>query len=289
MHLSRRFKKPGQEFQKQTREFRDLTKIQTYYNFGVYAAIFGLAFLSVPLYRIYCEHTGLVGDYSQKDYSAYNKDVNKHRKFAIAFKAESDPEVNWEFEQVQDKLYVNAGETALMFYRAYNAEPDPVIGFSTYQVFPEEAQAYFSKIQCFCFNQQLLNPKEELQLPLYFYLEPEILEDKFLEDVNEIRVVYTFIKCLKQDMLKYVEEELERVKQNKAYLEDLRAKKRVQDRLAGKEVEEIAHLRENISNSKQGIELLELKKMELLKEQAIEESKNKNKNKIQDQDKPAKV
>ena len=99
---------------------------------------------------------------------------------------------------------MNAGETALMFYRAYNREPNPVIGFATYNIFPEEAMPYFSKIQCFCFNQQLLNPKEELQLPLYFYLEPEINEDPALQNVDEINMSYSLIKCKKQDMLKYV-------------------------------------------------------------------------------------
>ena len=99
------------------------------------------------------------------------------------------------------------------------------IGFSTYAVFPEEATLYFSKIQCFCFHQQLLNPQEEVQLPLYFYLEPEIVDDEILKGVQTIHVIYKFFRAKKQDLAKMAEEELTRVEHNKSILEEMRRKK----------------------------------------------------------------
>lgn len=122
-------------------------------------------------------------------------------------------------------MIVNAGETALAFYRAYNHEQYPIIGFATYQVSPEEATLYFSKIQCFCFHQQMLNPKEELQLPLFFYLEPEINDDPILENIKEIKIVYKFYKAKKQDLAKMAEEEMRRVEENKRILAEMREKK----------------------------------------------------------------
>jgi len=141
------------------------------------------------------------------------------------FKAECDPDVKWEFEPIQTEVIVNAGETALAFYRAFNHEDFPIIGFATYQISPEDASLYFSKIQCFCFHQQMLNPKEELQLPLFFYLEPEIVDNPILEKVNEIKVVYKFYRAKKQDLAKLAEEELNRVAENKRILTEMRAKK----------------------------------------------------------------
>lgn len=143
----------------------------------------------------------------------------------MIFNAESDPDVKWEFEPIQNEVIVNAGETALAFYRAYNHEEYPIIGFATYQVSPEEATLYFSKIQCFCFHQQMLNPKEELQLPLFFYLEPEINDDPILEHIKEIKIVYKFYKAKKQDLAKMAADEMRRVEENKRILAEMREKK----------------------------------------------------------------
>lgn len=90
---------------------------------------------------------------------------------------------------------------------------------------------YFSKIQCFCFHQQLLNPFEELQLPLYFYLEPEICEDEYLAGTNdEITIIYKFIRAKKQDLAKMADEELRKVQRNKEILRDMRRAKKLKQR-----------------------------------------------------------
>ena len=87
---------------------------------------------------------------------------------------------------------MNAGETALSFYKVYNRSYRPIAGIAIYQIYPEEASLYFNKIQCFCFENQLLYPKESLELPLLFYLDPVIQHDKTIKDEQEIFLTYHF-------------------------------------------------------------------------------------------------
>lgn len=130
-----------------------------------------------------------------------------------------------------------------------------VEGFATYSIFPEDASLYFSKIQCFCFNQQLLNPREELQLPIYFYLEPEIADDPLLLHTQEIRILYRFIKCAKQDMLKYVDEEMKRIEENKKVLENMREIKAQQMKVQQEKDQRISIITENKSMRRQAEEM----------------------------------
>ena len=106
---------------------------------------------------------------------------------------------------------MGSAETAIVFYRLYNKEEKPIVGFSTYNISPEDCNVYFAKIQCFCFNQQLINPKEELLLPLFFYLEPEINDDPDVCRADYIHVAYTFLKSAKQNLARFAAEELKKV------------------------------------------------------------------------------
>ncbi len=175
-------------------------------NLGVLSAIFGFCYMMVPLYKAFCQKMGLQGDTHKKDYSqmAKSRKNNRNRKFNVIFEGEADPEMNWDFDPEQSELKVHAGETALMFYKALNKQNKPMIGTAIYSVYPEFASQYFSKIQCFCFNQQMLNPGEEVLMPLYFYFEPEIEEDPNIEGIDTIRVSYRFFMCKKQDLAKLV-------------------------------------------------------------------------------------
>jgi cytochrome c oxidase assembly protein subunit 11 len=186
------------------------------FNIGVLSGLFGLVYMMVPLYKTFCQKMGLQGDNHKKDYSqmSKNKKSNKNRKFKVTFEGEADPEMNWDFEPEQHELKVHSGETALMFYRALNKQSKPMIGTAIYTVYPEFASQYFSKIQCFCFNQQMLNPGEEVLMPLYFYFEPEIEEDPNLQKIDNIIISYRFFRCKKQDLAKLVQE------QNKKELTD---------------------------------------------------------------------
>lgn len=91
-------------------------------------------------------------------------------------------------------LQVVPGETALAFYSAKNPTDHPVVGISTYNVIPFEAGAYFNKIQCFCFEEQQLNPHEEVDLPVFFYIDPDFIEDPKMELVDSITLSYTFFE-----------------------------------------------------------------------------------------------
>jgi len=104
-------------------------------------------------------------------------------------------------------------------------------GFSTYEINPPYATLFFSKIQCFCFHQQLLNPFEELQLPLYFYLEPEICDDEFMATTNdELTIIYKFIRAKKQNLAQMAQEELRKVERNKKILREMRKEKRLKEK-----------------------------------------------------------
>lgn len=96
---------------------------------------------------------------------------------------------------IQSHLQVFPGETALAFYTAKNPTDKPVIGISTYNVIPFEAGAYFNKIQCFCFEEQQLNPNEEVDMPVFFYIDPDICEDPKLEFLEDIILSYTFFEA----------------------------------------------------------------------------------------------
>ncbi len=172
------------------------------YNLGWYSMIFGIVYLTVPLYRLFCRSIGLEGNVEQKDYSELSREKLKlmTRKLQIEFQSEVDPEMNWEFNPMQETLEIHPGETALAFYEVHNKSPKPIIGVATYTVFPEYASNYFSKIQCFCFNQQMVNSYEKLELPLYFYIEPEYMDDRRLENIDTIKIIYRFFPCKKQHL-----------------------------------------------------------------------------------------
>jgi len=89
-------------------------------------------------------------------------------------------------------VVVNAGETALSFYKVYNRSDKPIAGIAIYQIFPDECALYFNKIQCFCFENQLLYPKESVDLPVLFYLDPAIGHDPNLSDCKDILLTYHF-------------------------------------------------------------------------------------------------
>ena len=206
------------------------------FNIGLLSSIFGGVYLSIPLYRLFCQKTGLEGDQTKKDYSS-EKNATKRfsKKIIVEFEAETHPDLNWEFEPMQNEVIIHPGETALMFYKAFNKQDKPVIGVSTYTVFPEFASNYFSKIQCFCFNQQMINSKEELELPLYFYIEPDFLNDSALEGINRVKILYRFFPCKKQDMAKIIfDRDLKELKQKKFLKEkrivrlDIRNPKRIE-------------------------------------------------------------
>uniref|UniRef100_A0AAQ4QIQ6 Cytochrome c oxidase assembly protein COX11, mitochondrial n=1 Tax=Gasterosteus aculeatus aculeatus TaxID=481459 RepID=A0AAQ4QIQ6_GASAC len=119
----------------------------------------------------------------------------KGRVLKISFNADTHASMQWNFRPQQSEIFVVPGETALAFYRAKNPTNKPIIGISTYNVVPFDAGQYFNKIQCFCFEEQRLNPHEEVDMPVFFYIDPEFDEDPRMARVDTITLSYTFFEA----------------------------------------------------------------------------------------------
>lgn len=162
---------------------------------GVCGMIFGATYLYPMFYRTFCEKTGYAGagvNRKEIDYRSMHDKSKIHRKYQVLFKGSAEPDLKWSFFPLQESVTVNPGETVLAFYRAHNANTIPTIGISAYVIQPDDAVQYFNKIQCFCFDEQLLNPQEEVDFPLFFYLDPKIVDDPALADCKEVTLMYTF-------------------------------------------------------------------------------------------------
>ncbi|KAI5694983.1 hypothetical protein M8J76_007271 [Diaphorina citri] len=116
------------------------------------------------------------------------------RPIKITFNADTSSSMRWNFRPQQADITVYPGETALAFYTAKNPTNSPIVGISTYNVVPFDAGQYFNKIQCFCFEEQQLNPHEEVDMPVFFYIDPEFVEDPRMEEVDNIILSYTFFE-----------------------------------------------------------------------------------------------
>lgn len=109
--------------------------------------------------------------------------------------------MRWNFRPQQTAIRLVPGETALAFYTATNPTDEPITGISTYNVIPFEAGQYFNKIQCFCFEEQRLNPHEQVDMPVFFYIDPEFTEDPAMAKVDTITLSYTFFEAKEAERL----------------------------------------------------------------------------------------
>lgn len=154
-----------------------------------------LAYASVPLYDLFCKVTGFAGT-TQRSIEAPGHILN--RTITISFNADTDPALPWQFAPAQKAVDVKVGEKKLIFYRAKNIGNAPVTGVATFNVVPEKAGSYFDKIQCFCFENQTLQPGQEVEMPVSFFIDPAIANDKNLADVTDITLSYTFFAAKKK-------------------------------------------------------------------------------------------
>ncbi|XP_043789572.1 cytochrome c oxidase assembly protein COX11, mitochondrial [Apis laboriosa] len=163
--------------------------------FGI--LVMGFTYASVPLYRIFCQSYNYGGTLSVNHDNTKIQSMKpfKDRVIKIKFNADTAAMMQWNFKPQQNFIKVMPGETALAFYRAQNPLDVPITGISTYNVVPYEAAQYFNKIQCFCFEEQRLNPHEEVDMPVFFYIDPEFVNDPKMEDVKEIVLSYTFFEA----------------------------------------------------------------------------------------------
>jgi cytochrome c oxidase assembly protein subunit 11 len=153
------------------------------------AAMVGAAYAAVPLYRLFCQVTGFDG--TPRIASAPSQHV-LDKAIAIRFDANVAPGLAWRFEPAHTTMQVRIGENTLTFYRATNLSDRPLRGTATYNVLPEQAAPFFNKLECFCFKEQLLQPGESLEMPVSFFVDPQIVGDKDAHGVTHITLSYTF-------------------------------------------------------------------------------------------------
>jgi cytochrome c oxidase assembly protein subunit 11 len=158
---------------------------------GVVCGMVGLSFASVPLYRIFCQVTGLGGTTQQADALP---DEAIERMITVRFNADIDSSLPWRFKPGEKEVKIKVGEQGLTFYKAASLADFPTTGHATYNVTPLKAGLYFNKIHCFCFDEQTLAGGEEVDMGVNFFIDPAINEDPNLDDVQTITLSYTFFR-----------------------------------------------------------------------------------------------
>ncbi|MEM9031009.1 MAG: cytochrome c oxidase assembly protein [Pseudomonadota bacterium] len=156
---------------------------------GVAVLMGGLAWASVPLYDLFCRVTGYGG---ATGVAETGSDEILERTITVKFDASLARDMPWEFTPVVREMDIRIGETGLAFYEAYNPTDEPVAGTASYNVTPYAAGGYFTKIACFCFELQVLGPGERVQMPVSFYVDPEIVDDPEGRFAQHITLSYTF-------------------------------------------------------------------------------------------------
>ena len=156
---------------------------------GLVAVMVGLSFASVPLYRLFCQATGYGGVPQRADRAP---DEILDRTIRIRFDANVDHSLPWTFVPDQGVIDVKIGETALAFFKATNNSAVPVTGRAIFNVAPELAGRYFTKIECFCFKQQTLAAHASAEMPVTFFVDPKIVDDEDTKTISEITLSYTF-------------------------------------------------------------------------------------------------
>ncbi len=160
----------------------------------VVAGMVGLAFASVPLYRLFCKVTGFGGTTQVAD-SAPSQAATGLPPVSVRFDANVSPALKWEFVPVSASLSLVPGEQTTVLYRAKNIGTAPSTGTATFNVTPQKAGPYFMKIECFCFTEQTLQPGESMEMPVSFFVDSEIGTDMNTMDVEEIVLSYTFFEA----------------------------------------------------------------------------------------------
>ncbi len=156
---------------------------------GVLACMGALTAAAVPLYDMFCRVTGYGGT---PNTATETTGVVLDETVRVRFDANSVSSMNWTFRPMQRDVTVRIGEEALVFYEAINHSDHPVTGRAIYNVTPEVTGYYFDKIECFCFTEQTLQPGERVEMPISFFVDPEIVNDPDTARVRDITLSYTF-------------------------------------------------------------------------------------------------
>lgn len=153
------------------------------------AGMVGMSFAAVPLYRIFCQATGFAGT-TQRASDAPDGILN--RKITIRFDGNVGNGLGWSFRPLERQVTLRVGEVGEVSYTAENRTGTASVGSATFNVTPNAAGAYFNKLDCFCFTEQILDAGQSLDMPVQFFVDPAIVDDPDLDYVNTITLSYTF-------------------------------------------------------------------------------------------------
>ena len=156
---------------------------------GVVVTMGALAWAAVPFYSWFCRVTGYAGT-TNTSVQASDKVLDEY--VTVWFDANTAPDMPWQFKPKQRSIKLRIGESGMAFYEAYNPTDETVAGTASYNVAPDLAGYYFTKIQCFCFTEQVLKPHERVEMPVVFYVDPEIVDDPDAGRIRNITLSYTF-------------------------------------------------------------------------------------------------
>jgi cytochrome c oxidase assembly protein subunit 11 len=157
----------------------------------------GLAYASVPLYDMFCRATGYGGTVQVGGPAApgASKD-STGRVVTVRFNANTAPGLPWRFSPGQGPMQLRLGDEAMAFYQASNTAAAPVTGVATYNVTPATVGKYFHKTACFCFEQQTLEPGQQVDMPIAFWVDPQMAKDPATRDIHTITISYSFFRSL---------------------------------------------------------------------------------------------
>lgn len=154
-------------------------------------AMIGVSYAAVPLYTLFCQVTGFGGTTQRAEAPA---DRVVDRTIKVRFNADVNQDLPWAFAPETREVSLKLGEAGFVSYRAENTGTTPVTGTAVYNVTPAKAGIYFSKVQCFCFDEQTLQPGQGVDMPVQFFVDPAMADDRNLEDVETITLSYTFFR-----------------------------------------------------------------------------------------------
>jgi len=160
---------------------------------GVALGMLGLGYAAVPFYRIFCQATGFNGTTQRATREQAAKVRAAGQMITVRFDANVAPGMKWIFHPLQVTQDGHVGERKMALFYAKNISDHAIVGHAVFNVTPEQTGSYFHKIQCFCFNDQRLEPGQEVRMPVIYYVDPAMLKDVDANDIQEITLSYTFL------------------------------------------------------------------------------------------------
>ncbi len=156
---------------------------------GIVVLMGALSWAAVPFYSWFCKVTGFGGTTNVAEAAS---ETVLDEKVRVRFDSNVDSNMGWTFRPMQREMELRIGENAIAFYEAINNTDQPVTGTASYNVAPDAAGYFFNKIECFCFTEQTLQPGERVEMPVSFYVDPEMVTDRDAGRIRDITLSYTF-------------------------------------------------------------------------------------------------